>query len=126
MAKRLLYARSNKAARLIRTWLDDYLCKLKPGTVAPLILCGIVFGALCMHKPPAVGGRNVHSSSGPVHAACQPGAPAASAAHLPAPPGELIGGPYHEKWQTAQSAYNILVPDGGGGSGYRLKTIVNQ
>ena len=118
-------------ARLIRTWFED-LCQLKPGAVAPLILCGVMLGAfisLCMHKPPAAGSQNVHSSSGQVHAACQPGAPAASVAPLPEPPGELIahGGAYPEAeyCRTARNAYNILVPDWGGSS-YRLKTIVNQ
>lgn len=118
------------AARLIRTWFED-LCQLKPGALAPLILCGIMLAAviaLCMHKPPA-GGWKVQSSAGQVHAACQPGAPAASAAPLPEPPGEIIahGGAYSEAeyCQTARNAYNILVPDWGGSS-YRLKTIVNQ
>lgn len=118
-------------AKLMRTWFED-LCQLKPGAVAPLILCGIMLGAviaLCMQKPPAVGSRNVQSSSGPVHAACRPGAPAASAAPLPEPPGELIAHcgayPEAENCHTARNAYNILMPDWGG-SNYRLKTIVNQ
>ena len=79
------------AARLIRTWF-----------IGPLILCGLMVGAvgaMCMHKPPEAGSQNVQSSSGQVHAACQPGIPAAS--------------------------YKILVPDWDGSS-YRLKTIVNQ
>lgn len=119
------------AVRLIRTWFED-LRQLKPGAIVPLMLCGIVLDAViavCMHKPPAAGGQNVQSSSGQVHAAFQPGAPAASAALLPEPPGELIahGGAYPETayCQTARNAYNILVPDWGGSS-YRLKTIVNQ
>ncbi len=80
------------AARLIRTCFED-LCQSKPGAIAPPILCGIMLGAViavCMHKPPAAGSQNVQSSSGQVHAACQPGAPAASAARSPEPSGELI------------------------------------
>lgn len=120
------------AARLIRAWFED-LCQLKPGAIAPPILCGIMLGAViavCMHKPPAAGSQNVQSSSGQVHAACQPGAPAASAARPPETPGELIAHgctayPETEYGQPARNAYNILVPDWGGSS-YRLKTIVNQ
>lgn len=120
------------AARLICACFEN-LCQLKPGAVAPLILCGIMLGAvigLCMHKPPAAGSQNVQSSSGQVHAACQPGTPAASAARPPESFNELIAHgcgayPEAEYCQTARNAYNILVPDWGGSS-YRLKTIVNQ
>lgn len=123
------------AARLIRTWFDD-LRQFKIGAIVPLILCGIVLGAvigLCMHKPPATGKQDVQSSSGQVHAACQGRTPAASAApqlqqpdlvaqgQLPAPyayPSPTYGVP-------TPNAYNILEPDWGGTS-YRLKTIVNQ
>lgn len=120
------------AARLIRAWFEN-LCQLKPGAVAPLILCGIMLGAVvgvCMHKPPAAGSQNVQSSSGQIHAACQPWAPAASAVRPPEPCGQLIAhrsGAYPETecGQTARNAYNILVPDWGGSS-YRLKTIVKQ
>lgn len=124
------------AARHIRTWFEN-LCQLKPGAIAPLILCGIVLGAViavCMHKSPAAGIRNVQSSSGQVHAACQPGAPAASAARPPEPSAEIIAHscrayPEMEYCQWAPNAtpnaYNVLVPDWGGSS-YRLKTIVNQ
>ena len=122
-------------AGLIRTWFKD-LCQLRPGAIAPLILCGIMLGAvvaLCMQKPPAAGSQNVQSSSGQVHAACPPGAPAASAASAappPEPPAALLAhgsGTYTEMEYcgTAPNAYNILVPDWGG-SNYRIKTIVNQ
>lgn len=122
------------AARLIRTWFED-LCQLKVGAIAPLVLCGIVLGAviaMCMHKPPAAGKQDVQSSSGQVHAACQSAGPAASAAPLYPQP-EVVAqnvteanaypGPVYP--YTAPNAYNILEPDWGGTS-YRLKTIVNQ
>jgi hypothetical protein len=120
------------AARLIRMWFEN-LYQLKPGAIAPLILCGIMLGAVitvCMHKPPATGNQNVQASSGQVHAACQPTASAAFAARPSDPPADLLT---HNSWANpdaehsvkAPNAYNILVPDWGGSS-YRLKTIVTQ
>lgn len=122
------------AARLIRTWFDD-LCQLRLGAIIPLVLCGIIVGAviaMCMHKPPAAGKPNVQPSSGQVHAACQTGNTAASAA----PPAQEFqyraqGGPapglYPAQVYTATkpNAYNVYESDWGGTS-YRLKTIVNQ
>ncbi len=119
------------AARLIRTWFED-LCQLKPGAVATLILCGIMLGAviaLCMHKPPGAGSRSVQSSSGQVHAACQPGARRLLRHFFPSRLAKLsltvVRYPETDYCQTAPNAYNILVPDWGG-SNYRPKTIVNQ
>jgi hypothetical protein len=106
------------AARLIRTWFDD-LCQFKIGAIAPLILCGIVLGAvigLCMHKPPAAGKQDVQSSSGQVHAACQGGIPAASAAPQLQQPdlvaqGQLPAPPSPTHCEPTPNAYNILEPD---------------
>ena len=122
------------AARLIRTWFEN-LCQLKIGAIAPLVLCGIVLGAviaLCTHKPPTADKQDVQPSSGQVHAACQSGNTAAFAAP-PAQefqylsPGGPLPGTYPGQIYTATkpNAYNIYEPDWGGTS-YRLKTIVNQ